>query len=61
MKKIRFLLKFIGTRNWYQGVDHPTLWEWMYKWRLYYSTACELYKILNEETKDRSGGTERAD
>lgn len=31
-----------GTSNWYQGIDEPTLWQRLYKWRISPKTAWTL-------------------
>ena len=33
---------FVGTANWHQGVDEPTLWQRFYKWRISPKTAWTL-------------------
>jgi hypothetical protein len=33
---------FVGTANWYQGIDQPTLWQRLYKWRISPKTAWTL-------------------
>lgn len=33
---------FVGTSNWYQGIDNPTLWQRLYKWRISPKTAWTL-------------------
>ena len=33
---------FVGTANWYKGVDKPTLWQKLYKWRISPKTAWKL-------------------
>lgn len=47
-KKIIFFINFIGTPNWYQGIDKPTFYEWIYKWRIGFKTTKELWSIFNE-------------
>ena len=33
---------FVGTANWYQGIDEPTLWQRIYKWRISPKSAWTL-------------------
>ena len=35
---------YLGTANWYQGIDKPTLWQRIYKWRISPKTAWTLAK-----------------
>lgn len=42
---VRCLISFFnywGTANWYQGIDNPTLWQRVYKWRISHKTAWTL-------------------
>ncbi|MFS0489924.1 hypothetical protein [Leadbetterella byssophila] len=44
---VRCLISFFnywGTANWYQGIDKPTLWQRIYKWRISPKTAWTLAK-----------------
>ena len=41
-----FILKLVGTANWYQGVDKPSFWQWLYKWRVSWRTAYKVAMIL---------------
>jgi hypothetical protein len=43
---IRCFLSLWGTANWYQGVDYPTLWQRLYKWRVSPALAWELTSII---------------
>ena len=49
MKKIKFVatfFRYIGTRNWHQGVDRPTPLQWLYCWRIGPKTAARVaYRI----------------
>lgn len=45
MKKFRFLLRYMGTANWYQGIDKPTFLQWLYQWRIGYGTANKLWEL----------------
>ncbi len=38
--------KLWGTTNYYKGVDKPTAWQWLYKWRLSAKTAWKLSDII---------------
>ena len=38
--------KFVGTANWYQGNENPTLWQRVYKWRISPKTAWILAKSI---------------
>lgn len=33
---------FVGTANWYKGIDKPTFWQRVYKWRISPKTAWTL-------------------
>ena len=41
-----FILKLVGTANWYQGVDKPSFWQWLCKWRVSWRTAYKVAMIL---------------
>jgi hypothetical protein len=45
IRRCIFALKFVGSPNWYQGIDKPTFAEWLYKWRIGWGTAWQLAKI----------------
>jgi len=47
VKRSFFILDLWGTPNWYKGIDKPTFWQWLYKWRTSLGTAIEVDKILN--------------
>ena len=35
-----------GTANWYQGIENPTLWQRVYKWRVGIISAARIaYQI----------------
>ena len=42
-----FIIDLWGTANWYQGIDKPTFWQWLYRWRTSLRTAIEVDKILH--------------
>ena len=42
----RCFFSLLGTANWYVGVDEPTLWQRIYKWRVSPSTAVKLAKQI---------------
>lgn len=42
LNKYRAFFNFLGTRNYYQGIDKPTLWQWLYTWRIGPGTAWKL-------------------
>jgi len=42
---VRCLISFFnywGTANWYHGIENPTLWQRVYKWRISPKTAWTL-------------------
>lgn len=46
---IRFILAFfdfLGTPNWYQGIDKPNFYQRIYKWRIGFKTAYILSKNI---------------
>jgi len=47
VKRSFFILDLWGTPNWDQGIDKPTFWQWLYKWRISLGTAIEIDKILH--------------
>lgn len=54
--RIRFFFSLWGTRNWYEGIDKPNLWQWIYKWRISPSTAWSVSSSIwgNEKPKQKS-------
>ena len=50
MKKyLRFIIciyKLVGTRNWYEGIDKPNIYQWIYRWRVSLGTAIKVSKII---------------
>lgn len=44
MRCLILFFKLWGTANWYQGIDKPTLWQRIYKWRISPKTAWTLAK-----------------
>jgi hypothetical protein len=46
-KRSFFVLILFGTANWYQGIDKPTIWQWLYKWRTSFRTSIKIDKILH--------------
>lgn len=42
MKKLKSWWYFLGTRNYYLGIDKPTLWQSLYTWRIGPGTAWKL-------------------
>ena len=51
---IRCVFRLWGTANWYVGIDEPTFWERVYKWRLSLKTSIRTAKIiwLNSDQND---------
>jgi len=50
MKYIKFTIAFfnyLGTRNWYEGVDEPNAWQYVYRWRIGPGTAFRLAKGIH--------------
>lgn len=47
VKRSFFVINLWGTANWYQGIDKPTFWQRLYKWRTSLSTAIKVDKILH--------------
>lgn len=43
---VRCVLKLWGSANWYKGVDEPTFYQRIYKWRLPFFTACKVAKQI---------------
>lgn len=41
-------LNYFGTANWYHGIDKPTFWQKIYKWRLGFKTSWALAKMSNK-------------
>ena len=48
MKKILFILKYFGGKNWHEGIDKPNLYQYIYKWRLGLKTINEIYELTIE-------------
>lgn len=46
IEHIIFIFNLWGTPNWYKGIDTPTFWQWVYKWRISLKTAIEISNIL---------------
>lgn len=46
MRRLICFLKLWGTRNYYMGIDKPTLWQWLYGWRLSAKTAWSVSGII---------------
>jgi len=49
MKYYRFIICFFdlwGTKNWYQEVDIPTLFQYLYHWRVSPLTAWKVAKTI---------------
>lgn len=42
VKRIFFVINLWGTASWYKGIDKPTLWQRVYKWRISPKTAWTL-------------------
>jgi hypothetical protein len=42
IKKIKSAWYFLGARNYYQGIDKPNIWQWLYTWRIGPCTAWNL-------------------
>jgi hypothetical protein len=47
-KMIRLFLSLVWSLNYYEGVDKPTFWQWLYAWRVKPSTAWKVSKILRK-------------
>lgn len=47
VKRSFFIIDLWGTANWYQGIDKPTFWQLLYRWRTSLRTAIEVDKILH--------------
>ena len=50
-KAFILFFKYLGSANWYHGIDKPTLWQRIYKWRIGPSTAWALVKLIILNTK----------
>jgi hypothetical protein len=46
MNRLIFFLKLLGTRNYYEGVDKPNPYQWIYKWRIGVKTAWKVACII---------------
>jgi len=44
--RIIFTLKLAGTRGWYEGVDKPNFYQWIFGWRVSIKTAYKVAKII---------------
>lgn len=44
---LRAVLYFVGTPHWAQGIDKPTLWQYVYQWRIGFGTAHALAKLIH--------------
>lgn len=44
---LRLFFSLLGSPNWYQGIDKPTLWQWIYKWRIGFRTAYTIAKEIH--------------
>ena len=42
IQRIMFFIQLWGTANWYEGIDKPTLWQRIYKWRISPKTAWKI-------------------
>jgi len=38
-KCLRSFFSYLGMTNWHHGVDNPTIWQRLYKWRIGPKTA----------------------
>ena len=45
-KAVLFFLRFVGTRNYGIGIETPTVWQWLYKWRIGPKTAWRVAKLI---------------
>ena len=45
-KAVCCFIALVGGRNWYEGVDEPTLWQRLYKWRVSPKTAWTLTRRI---------------
>lgn len=48
-KIIRFsmsFLNYLGTKNWHEGVDKPSLYQRAYKWRISPATSWKLSRMI---------------
>ena len=46
MRRLICFFKLWGTRNYYQGIDNHTAWQWLYSWRLSAKTAWKVSGII---------------
>jgi hypothetical protein len=42
IKAVTSFFKFLGTPNWYKGIDKPNAYQRFYKWRIGFKTAWAL-------------------
>lgn len=52
LKRVLCFMKLAGTRNYYQGIDKPTFWQWLFKWRLSVKTAWKVSKIIYDTKEE---------
>jgi hypothetical protein len=43
---IRCFFRLLGTANWYQGIDKPNLWQYLFIWRVSPKTALKIAKQI---------------
>lgn len=48
-KRIISTLNLVGSPNWYQGIEHPTLYQRIYKWRIGFNTAWKVSGIIHDK------------
>jgi hypothetical protein len=46
IKRFKLFFSLLGDRNWYEGIDKPTFYQWIYGWRIGFKTAYKVAKII---------------
>jgi len=46
IRRLICFFKLWGTSNYYEGIDKPTAWQWLYSWRLSAKTAWKVSGII---------------
>ena len=47
LKAISLFVRLLGTRNYYQGIDKPSLIQWLFTWRIGINTAYKVSKLIH--------------
>jgi hypothetical protein len=53
MKRIRLFFRYLYDLNYYMGVDKITVWDYLYKKRIGFTTAWQLSKVIGKQLKSK--------